>query len=220
MIKMNPIGTNNVRNRILPPHVYRSKSGNYSVKLKMFSRNFRIGANYQQPEDASTVAKNALLHCRVSPRGILSLSKKILKLGKCNTLEKSTIHEKDLHSILRKFIRVENTKWILAKKKLNEKEVGITKLKTQEEVHLLKSMKDVYVSDLGALKRRLGHVYKCINGVAISVGENEQSLYEDCCSTMSLISSSMTVEERYKMKDSAILKVISPQKRLVCAKRI
>ena len=67
--------------RILPMHVYRSKSGNYSVKLRMFARDFRIGANYAQPKDASEVAKNAFLHCRVSQQGILSLSKEVSKAG-------------------------------------------------------------------------------------------------------------------------------------------
>ena len=216
-------------------HVYRSKSGNFSVKLRMFARDFRIGANYAQPKDASKVAKNAFLHCRVNQQGILSLSKEVSKAGMCNTINKKyALKAKNVHEILRDFVRVQNSRWIRKKRKLNVKKVGSSKLKSEEEVHLLNSMKDVYMSDIKELKRRVDLIRSSLTETADSIRKlstknvssssssssssprilkRNSSLYGHVHSCMLHIEKVSVFGELYKRKLLEIPKNMSPKKR-------
>ena len=193
------------------------------MKLRMFARDFRIGANYAQPKDASKVAKNAFLHCRVSQQGILSLSKEVSKAGMCNTINKNyVLRAVNIHEILQNFVRNQNSMWIRKKRKLNE----ISKLRSEEEAHLLHSMKDVYMSDIKELKRRVDLIRSSLSDTADSIRRTENSssssphiqkrkssLYGHVYSCMMHIEKVSAFGEVYKRKMIEIPKEMSPKKR-------
>jgi len=168
------------RTRLLPPHVYKSKSGNYSVKIKMFSRHFRIGSNYQRVCDASDVARNALLYCKVNSVGIISLSDGVSESGTCKTYEKKssvTSRDEKIWDILNKFVHVENTKWILSKRLKNESEFGKSGMRVEEEFRLMSQMMTAYKSDL----EKLSHVVTKMHNLASQVRSLSLSLSLSLC---------------------------------------